>query len=68
MSHQLNKLLLSNNCVLFVNHDIPVKDIRIMFDASHSFFDLPDNTKENYPMDYPRNGGWEKLPQVHNRE
>lgn len=35
-----------------------------MFNASHSFFDLPDFTKENYPMDHPRNAGWEKLPQV----
>jgi hypothetical protein len=35
-----------------------------MFDASHSFFELPDQAKENYPMDYPRNAGWEKLSQV----
>lgn len=35
-----------------------------MFDAGHSFFDLPDDTKENYHMDYPRNAGWEKLSQV----
>jgi isopenicillin N synthase-like dioxygenase len=36
-----------------------------MFDASHSFFELPENTKENYLMDYPRNAGWEKLSQVY---
>lgn len=47
-----------------VNHDIPVKDIRTMFDASHSFFELPDTMKENYPMDYPRNAGWEKISQI----
>ncbi|GAA5799691.1 hypothetical protein EDC94DRAFT_598226 [Helicostylum pulchrum] len=47
-----------------VNHEIPVKDIRAMFDTSHLFFDLPENVKENYPMDYPRNAGWEKVSQI----
>lgn len=47
-----------------VNHDISVKDITAMFESSHSFFELPDKVKENYPMDYPRNAGWEKLSQV----
>lgn len=49
---------------IVVNHDILVKDITAMFDSSHSFFELPDKVKENYPMDYPRNAGWEKLSQV----
>jgi isopenicillin N synthase-like dioxygenase len=50
--------------LLVVNHDISIEDIRAMFDASHSFFELSENTKENYLMDYPRNAGWEKLSQV----
>lgn len=51
-----------------VNHDISVKDITAMFESSHSFFELPDKVKENYPMDYPRNAGWEKLSQVKKEE
>jgi len=51
-----------------VNHDISVQDITTMFESSHSFFELPDKIKENYPMDYPRNAGWEKLSQVKARK
>jgi isopenicillin N synthase-like dioxygenase len=47
-----------------INHDIALKDIRTMFDASHSFFEMPDEKKNNYSMDLPRNAGWEKLSQV----
>lgn len=36
-----------------------------MFDTSHLFFNLPESVKENYPMDYPRNAGWEKVSQVY---
>lgn len=47
-----------------MNHDIPVNDIRDMFDTSHSFFELPEDIKETYYMDHPRNAGWEKITQV----
>jgi isopenicillin N synthase-like dioxygenase len=35
-----------------------------MFNASNDFFDLPDEKKQNYQMDLPRNAGWEKRSQV----
>ncbi|KAI9470605.1 MAG: hypothetical protein EXX96DRAFT_585036 [Benjaminiella poitrasii] len=47
-----------------INHEISVKDIHTMFDASNSFFELSDKIKEAYRIDYPRNAGWEKLSQI----
>ncbi|KAI8878439.1 Clavaminate synthase-like protein [Backusella circina FSU 941] len=47
-----------------VNHNIPLNETHNMFDASNNFFDLPDEKKQNYQMDFPRNAGWEKRSQV----
>lgn len=60
----LRRQKLNNISFQVVNHEIPVQSIRQMFDASQSFFELPENTKEDYHMDHPRNAGWEKITQV----
>ncbi|KAI8374144.1 uncharacterized protein BYT42DRAFT_547236 [Radiomyces spectabilis] len=47
-----------------VNHGIPVEDIQNMFNHSYNFFALPDDMKKKYPLDAPRNAGYEKFGQI----
>ncbi|CAO3591383.1 unnamed protein product [Absidia cylindrospora] len=47
-----------------INHGISDKEIQAMFETGQQFFALPDSTKANYPLDVPRNAGWEKFAQL----
>ncbi|CAO3631986.1 unnamed protein product [Cunninghamella blakesleeana] len=46
------------------NHGINSNDVQEMFNTGKQFFALPDNIKSKYPLDVPRNAGWEKLSQI----
>ncbi|KAI8061023.1 hypothetical protein BC940DRAFT_245729 [Gongronella butleri] len=46
------------------NHGIALEDIQEMFDLSRRFFALPDEIKNKYPLDVPRNAGWERFTQI----
>lgn len=46
-----------------INHGIPADEIERMFDASASFFALPDTTKQSVPFSH-LNAGWEKNAQI----
>ncbi|OAD80693.1 hypothetical protein PHYBLDRAFT_129333 [Phycomyces blakesleeanus NRRL 1555(-)] len=47
-----------------INHGIKTEDINSMFSTSETFFGLPDNIKEKYPLDTYQNTGWEKLTEM----
>ena len=46
------------------NHGISQTLIDMMFAHAAGFFNLDDNTKQQYRFDKPRNAGWEKMAQV----
>jgi isopenicillin N synthase-like dioxygenase len=50
--------------LLVINHGISSDEIKSMFETGRQFFALPDSTKAKYPLDVPRNAGWEKFAQV----
>ncbi|SAM03969.1 hypothetical protein [Absidia glauca] len=47
-----------------INHGISSDEIQSMFETGRRFFALPDSTKAKYPLDVPRNAGWEKFAQL----
>ncbi|KAI8340069.1 hypothetical protein BC941DRAFT_419304 [Chlamydoabsidia padenii] len=47
-----------------INHGISSDEIQTMFETGRRFFALPDSTKAKYPLDVPRNAGWEKFAQL----
>lgn len=46
------------------NHGIPQEDIDAAFDTAWSFFELPMDVKQKYPMPKGTNAGWEFKAQV----
>ncbi|KAI8981798.1 hypothetical protein BDF20DRAFT_863319 [Mycotypha africana] len=64
ISADLMKAASEHGLFYVVNHGICSEQIRTMFEASQTFFELPEKVKETYSMDHPRNAGWEKLSQV----
>ncbi|KAI8086008.1 uncharacterized protein BX664DRAFT_281565 [Halteromyces radiatus] len=47
-----------------INHGIDEDQIQHMFKISQDFFDLPESTKTKYPLDVPRNAGYENFAQL----
>ncbi|WP_106209213.1 isopenicillin N synthase family dioxygenase [Kineococcus rhizosphaerae] len=47
-----------------VNHGIPAAEVDRAFAMAKAFFDLPVEVKQRFPLDKPKNSGWESGTQV----